>query len=404
MGYLNTLNAAVKRWFAGGMIPIRGAKATEGGDGVTIDPLTGGVNMALQSAAVWACCRLLSCAIASLPSHVFEETDDGKQKARSHPLYRYLTRRPNPEMTWFQYLQTTVVHLLLWGNAFTWVDRLGDEVIGLWPLSPERMNVVFGPDGSPLYRYTDALGKPSEYTTSNLMHFRVFSLDGFFGLAPLDYHRLTFDFEQAAALYASGIYKNGGRPSGVLEYPGQLKAEQVNDIRTSWSAMHGVPGRVAILHSGAKYSPVSVPLEQLQFVQAQKFTIEQIARIFGLAPHLIGAGDHPTYASVEQQSLETRAYTIQPIVVSIERTIEAALLEPPYIFRINLNGFERSDIRSRYLAYGIARQWGFKSVNDIRELEDENRIGAQGDIYLSPLNMEPAEVAYTDEPKEEPLK
>ena len=402
MNYLDLIRQAAKRWFAGGMLPLRGVKATEDGKGLMVDPLSGGVNMALQSAAVWACCRLLSCAIAALPSHVFEETDDGKVKARTHPLYRILNRRPNPEMTWFQYLQATVVHLLLWGNAFTWIDYLGDEVIGLWPLAPDRMTVTFAPDGTPVYRYVDMTGRSKEYTTANLMHFRVFSLDGFFGLAPLDYHRMTFDFEQAAGAYASGIYKNGGRPSGVLEYPGGLKKEQVDDIRTSWNAMHGVPGRVAILHSGAKYSAVSVPLEQLQFIQAQKFTVEQIARIFGLAPHLIGAGDHPTYASVEQQSLETRAYTLQPLVVSIERTIESALLEPPYIFRINLNGFERSDIRSRYLAYGQARQWGWASVNDIRELEDINRIGDQGDIYLTPLNMQPAETAYPDEPKQEP--
>lgn len=368
------------------MLPIRGAKATEDGTGVIIDPLSGGVNLALQSAAVWACCRLLSCAISALPAHVFQETAEGKVKAVNHPYYRLLGRQPNPEMTWPQYLQTTILHLLLYGNAFTWIDWLGEEVIAIWPLVPERMAITFAPDGTAVYRYMDASGASHEYFSPDLIHFRIFSLDGFIGLAPLDYHRLTFDFENSASNFAVSLYKSGGRPSGVLSFPGELRQQQVDQIRSSWQSIHNTPGRVGLVWGGATYTPVSVPMQQLEYIASQKFTVEQIARIFGLAPHLIGAGDHPTYASVEQQSLETSQYTMQPIVISLERSIESALLDPPFIFKINLNGFERSDIKSRYAAYAQGRQWGWLSVNDIRELEDVNRVES-GDIYLQPMNM-----------------
>jgi HK97 family phage portal protein len=151
-----------------------------------------------------------------------------------------------------------------------------------------------------------------------------------------------------------------------------------------------------------KYTPVSTPLQQLEYINAQKFSVEQVARIFGVAPHLIGANDQPTYASVEQQSLEFLRYTIQPIVIGIERAIQTALLEAPYIFRFNIAGFERSDIRTRYAAYAIGRQWGFLSVNDIRDLEDLNRIGPPGDVYLQPLNMVPA-TNTADDPEQAPL-
>ena len=117
------------------------------------------------------------------------------------------------------------------------------------------------------------------------------------------------------------------------------------------------------------------------------FSVEQIARIYGVPPHLIGAMDKPTYASVEQQSLEFLQYTIGPLVSALESAIESALLEPPFIYRFNINGFARGDLRARYAAYATGRQWGWLNVNDIRELEDMNRIGPQGDIFLQPLNM-----------------
>jgi HK97 family phage portal protein len=185
----------------------------------------------------------------------------------------------------------------------------------------------------------------------------------------------------------------GGRPPGVLEYPNTLTAQQYADIRNSWQSVHGGPqnaGQIAILAGGTKYQAIGIPPDQLQFIEQQKFSVEQIARIYGVPPHLIGAMDKPTYASVEQQGLEYLQYTLTPIVASIEKSIGSMLLETPFFYKLNIASFERSSIASRYAAYAVARQWGWMSVNDIRELEDVNRIGPEGDIYLQPLNMIPA--------------
>lgn len=358
--------------------------------------LSGGydaASMALSSAAVWACCRLISQSVATCPPHIFEETDQGKIKASKHSYYRMLTRQPNALMTYLNWMQTTVLHLLLWGNAFTVPGSVDGEVVELWPLDPARLRITINPDGTFYYTYSPMHGQRIEYQPLELLHFRVFSLDGIIGLSPLDYHRLTFNFEAAAQLYATTLYNNGGRPSGVLEYPGTLRKEQIDAIRESWATIHGGPdaaGRVAVLDAGTKYNPISIPLEQLQYISSQKFSVEQIARIFGVPPHLVGAQDKTPYASVEQQSLEFAEYTLQPIVTAIEQVIETVLLEPPFIFRLNLSGFARADLATRYRAYAVGRQWGWFSVNDIRELEDLNRIGPDGDIYLQPLNMTPA--------------
>jgi len=376
-----------------------GLGSSSGGGGITpINTLPGvmgqnvAVNSALRSAAVWACCRLIANSIATLPTNLFKETDQGKVKATGHPLYGILTGSPNPMMTGPQWIQSLLMNLLLWGNAFTWIDRISDEVLGLWPLNPSRMQVVLQYDGTLAYYYSDLRGRFHIYQASDIIHFRLFTLDGYLGLPVIDYHRMTLDFENVTNAYAYSLYENGGQPGGVLEYPGILKEPQVNRIRDSWKKTHSGPwnaGNVAILEEGMKYTPLSVPLAQLNYIEEKKFGVEQIARIFGVPPHLIGAMDKPTYASVEQQSIEFVRYTINPYVVSLERSIRSALLEDPYSYRFNLNGFERSDIKTRYQAYATARQWGWMSANDVRELEDQNRIDG-GDVYLTPLNMVPA--------------
>jgi HK97 family phage portal protein len=350
--------------------------------------------LALRTAAVWACVNLLSKAIAALPAQILKDGPSGKIPAVNHPLYSMLTRSPNAMMTLQQWLQPTLLHLLLWGNAFTWIDRVADEIVGLWPLLPTRMRIVYTSGQTVEYSYWDWRGQAHYYEPGvDMIPLRLFSMDGYIGLSVLQYQAISFETNDMASMYANSLYRNGGRPTGVLEYPNTLVEAQINKIRASWASIHGGPdnaGKVAVLDGGVKYANIAMPPEALQFIETQKFSVEQIARIFGIPPHLIGAMDKPTYASVEQQSIEFSRYTLQPYVRAIETSINAALLEPPYEYRLNLDAFERTDIRSRYGAYATGRQWGWLSVNDIRRKEDDISIGAEGDIYLQPLNMVPA--------------
>jgi HK97 family phage portal protein len=346
-------------------------------------------NAAMSIAAVWACCRLISTSIASLPTDLFQITPEGKEKALKHPLYRVLTQSPNPMLPMEQWLQPTLLGMLLYGNGYTWVDRIDGEVVGLWPLNPARVSMVLNLDGSFSYYYADLRGRFCVFTDQDIIHFRLFTMDGFFGLPVLIYQQTTLGLASLSTMYATSLYQNGGQPGGVLEYPGVLKKDQVDRIRDSWNALHSGPqnaGRVAILEEGMKYTPIGIPPEQLQFIQEQKFSVEQIARIFGVPPHMIGAMDKPTYASVEQQSLEFVRYTLYPYVRCLERGVDKALLDPQYSWRFNLDAFERGDIATRYNSYAIGRQWGWLSANDIRTKEDLNTFGG-GDDYLTPLNM-----------------
>lgn len=397
---INQIRHRIGRWISGGRIDsqIGGGDIVRSGDGSAVWPLTGigGVDFALQSGAVWACCRVISEPIGALPTHIFEKTAEGKVRAVNHPYYNILTLQPNPTMTMSQMIQATVLNLLVYGNAFWYPSKVGDSVFGLYPLDPARMEIDSSADGIYGYRYFDKQGRTREYATADLLHFRMFSLDGVIGLSPLDYHRLTLEFEAASKAYASTLMMNGGRPSGVLEFPNQLKKEQHEKIRESWKAIHsGIrgAGEVAILDWGAKYTPIGMQLSQLEYTAQQRATVEQIARIYGVPLHLVNAADKPTYASVEQQSLEFVQYRIQPIVTSMEQTIRTGLLTGNYIYKFQIAAFQRSDIKTRYAAYSQGRQWGWLSVNDIRELEDLNQIGPGGDVYLQPLNMAAAGTA-----------
>jgi HK97 family phage portal protein len=386
-----------------GLKGIQGTPLNTGGGGPTFSSSAGPIttmagtmygnpaaNAALASAAVWGCCRLISTSLASLPTDLIRITDAGKEKAATDSLYPLLTQSPNPMMTMQQWLQPTLLGLMLYGNSFTWVDRLNGEVVGLWPLNSARVTMVINGDGTISYYYYDSIGRQTIFTDSEIIHFRMFTLDGYFGLPVLVYHQMTFGLATASTTYATALYNNGGQPGGVLEYPGQLKQAQHDRIRASWTDIHSGPGnagRVAILEEGMKYTPIGIPPEQLQYIEEQKFSVEQIARIFGVPPHLIGAMDKPTYASVEQQSIEFVRYTLYPYVRCLEQGVDKTLVpEPNVTWRFNLNAFERGDVKTRYDSYAVGRQWGWLSANDILTSEDMNTFEG-GDTRLTPLNM-----------------
>ena len=363
--------------------------------------VAGAANNALASAAVWACCRLISTSLASLPTDLFKLTATGKEKATTHPLYTLLTASPNPTMPMQQWLQPTLLGLLLYGNSYTWVDRINGEVVGIWPLNSARVNMVLNLDGTFSYYYYDMKGKFNVFSEDDIIHFRMFTFDGYFGLPVLVYHQMTLGLANASTMFATSLYANGGQPGGVLEYPGQLKKEQVDRIRSSWTDMHAGPtnaNKVAVLEEGMKYTAIGIPPDQLQYIETQKFSVEQIARIFGVPPHLIGAMDKPTYASVEQQSIEFVRYTLLPYVRCLEQSVDKALVpEPEVSWRFNLNAFERGDVKTRYDCYAIGRNWGWLSANDVCTSEDMNTFEG-GDAHLTPLNMVPVEPGQQPQP------
>ena len=360
---------------------------------------------AMQMTAVYSCVRILAEAIAGLPLHLYTYKEDGgKEKAIGHPLYLLLHDEPNPEMSSFVFRETLMTHLLLWGNAYAQIIRNGKgEVVALYPLMPNRMTVDRDSSGQLFYSYqmnnSDA---PTMKTgtvilkPSDVLHIPGLGFDGLVGYSPIAMAKNAIGLAIATEEYGAKFFANGATPGGLLEYPGTVK--DPDRVRESWNkGFSGSQnaGKVAILEEGMKYTPISIAPEQAQFLETRKFQINEIARIFRVPPHMVGDLEKSSFSNIAQQSLEFVKYTLDPWVVRWEQSLSRALFTPEekkqYFFKFNVEGLLRGDYQSRMNGYATARQNGWMSANDIRELENLDRIPAEegGDLYLINGNMLP---------------
>ena len=360
---------------------------------------------AMQMTAVYSCVRILSEAVAGLPLHLYKYTDSGgKAMALDHPLYHLLHDEPNPEMSSFVFRETLMTHLLLWGNAYAQIIRNGkNEIVALYPLMPNKMSVDRDETGRLYYTYyrgSDEAIKDKEFSVtlqpSDVLHIPGLGFDGLVGYSPIAMAKNAIGMAIACEEYGAKFFANGAAPGGVLEHPGTIKDPQ--RVRESWQSTFGGSGnanKIAVLEEGMKYTPIGISPEQAQFLETRKFQINEIARIFRVPPHMVGDLEKSSFSNIEQQSLEFVKYTLDPWVIRWEQSIQRSLLsrdeKAVYFVKFNLEGLLRGDYQSRMNGYAIGRQNGWMSANDIRELENLDRIPEEegGDLYLINGNMLP---------------
>ena len=358
---------------------------------------------AMQMTAVYSCVRILSEAVASLPLHVYKYNDEGgKEKAVKHPLYFLLHDEPNPEMTSFVFRETLMTHLLLWGNAYAQIIRNGKgEIVALYPLMPNRMIVDRDDKGQLYYQYNTSkddaptmTGSMVNLKSSDVLHIPGLGFDGLVGYSPIAMAKNAIGMAIACEEYGAKFFANGATPGGILEHPGTVKDPK--RVRESWTSAFGGSSnanKVAVLEEGMKYTPISISPEQAQFLETRKFQINEIARIFRVPPHMVGDLEKSSFSNIEQQSLEFVKYTLDPWVARWEQAIVRSLFsadeKTQYFVKFNVDGLLRGDYQSRMNGYAIGRQNGWMSANDIRELENLDRIPEEegGDLYLINGNM-----------------
>lgn len=369
----------------------------------------------MQMTAVYSCVRILAEAVAGLPLHLYKYNESGgKERAAENQLYFLLHDEPNPEMTSFVFRETLMTHLLLWGNAYAQLIRNGKgEVIALYPLMPNRMTVDRDNKGRLYYQYWR--GKDEAKLSrdnivilqpSDVLHIPGLGFDGLVGYSPIAMAKNAVGMAIACEEYGAKFFANGATPGGILEHPGIVKDPA--RVRESWNAVYQGSGnahRIAVLEEGMKYTPIGISPEQAQFLETRKFQINEIARIFRVPPHMVGDLEKSSFSNIEQQSLEFVKYTLEPWLVRWEQAMVRSLLskteKEQYFIKFNVDGLLRGDYESRMNGYAIGRQNGWLSANDIRELEDMNRIPAEqgSDTYLVNGNMLPLDKAgkfYTE--------
>lgn len=354
---------------------------------------------AMQMTAVYACVRVLSEAVAGLPLHVYRYREDGsKEKALKHPLYRLLHDEPNPEMSSFNFRETLMGHLLLYGNAYAQIIRNGrGEVVGLYPLMPAKMTVDRDSGGNLYYLYyrgSDDAPEAGEngqvyLPPDQVLHIPGLGYDGIVGYSPIAMAKNAVGLGIATEEYGAKFFANDASPSGILEHPGVLK--NPDKVRESWNKLfRGSVNshQIAVLEEGLKYQPIGISPDQAQFLETRKFQLNEIARIFRVPPHMVGDLEKSSFSNIEQQSLEFVKYTLEPWLMRWEQAMGRRLFtdseKESYFIRFNVEGLLRGDYESRMNGYAVARQNGWMSANDIRELENLDRIPAElgGDLYL----------------------
>lgn len=351
---------------------------------------------AIQLAAVWACVRLLSESISTLPLKIYERQADGSRKlAQTNQVYQVLCRKPNLEMTPSRFMLMVVASVCLRGNAFVEKLFIGQKLVSLVPLLPQNMVVKRLETGRLEYTYTEN-GKERVIPEKNLMHIRGFGLDGVCGMMPMMAGRDVIGAAMAVEESAAKIFENGLQSSGFLSAEQALDKDQRERLRGYMQAFTGSKnaGKIMVLEGGLKYQNVTMNPEAAQMLESRSFSIEEICRWFRVPPFMVGhTSKQSSWASsLEGMNLQFLTHTLRPLLVNIEQEISRCLLggEEDVFAEFSVEGLLRADSAGRAAYYTSALQNGWMSRNDVRRLENLPPIEG-GDLYTVQLNLTPLE-------------
>jgi HK97 family phage portal protein len=369
----------------------RGSFQTLFGSGMLFDrPSASGMSVtedtSLRLSAVYACVRLISDTISTLPYDQYVRRDG--QRFSYRPKDSWIDR-PSTEMPKTTFWKQVIVSLLLDGNAFVLVTRSGNEIVDLTPLNPKQVRVERR-DGRKVFiiNNTQVVGP------DQVLHLTEMLMPGELrGVSRIMQAKEALGLGLALEEYAAQFFGNGAYAGGVLEFPDKLSPEQRKEIRDTWNSVHQGPRRahrVGMLWGGGKFNPLTVDPSASQLVDQRKFAVEEIARIFRVPPFMLGVSENAAmaFASIEQQQLFFRQHTIQPYVEMLEDHFQMLLENPSTFVKFNMSSIVRADLSSRYSAYNVALLAGFMSVNDVRRLEDLGPV-EDGDQYRVPLQNIP---------------
>ena len=365
---------------------------------------------AMSDTAVWSAVTQLSQSVASLPLHLYKRLDRGKKRMNGDSRYQMMHLKPNPEMTSMDFREAQMGQVLRYGTCYAEKELdVSGNVLALWPLlsTQVRMDRLLGKlvyiVKVPIADNRDpkkVSGSEHILDSSRILKVSGFSNNGLLGYSPVKVGKQSIALSLAIEEYGARFYGNNARPDAVLESPDTIGVDAQERLRKSWEDIHkGLENshRIAILEQGMKLHEFSSDPQKAQALETRKFQIEEVARIFNMPVHMLKNLDRATNNNIEFQGMEFVIYTLRPWLVKFEQGYTTQLLrekeQKKLFFEHLIDGLMRGDTKTRHAAYAVGRQWGYYSANDVLEIENRNSIGEQGDIYLIPMNMIPADKA-----------
>lgn len=352
---------------------------------------TGPVNAdtAQGVAAVYACVQAISETVATLPLHLYKDTGSDRQKARNHPLYRVLHDAPNPEQTTMEFREAMTAAVLLTGNAFARIVRDCDgQVRELWPLS--NVQVLRLDNGKLAYEYSERSGNVVRLLQDECLHLRHrIGTDGVLGLSPVSVARGVIELAQSEQEHGTATFRNGAKLAGVLETTQVLKPEQKIALRESWGNQYGGAansGRTAVLEAGLSYKPISMSLEDAEWIEARKFNVYEVCRLFRVPPVIVGAMESANYSNSVELNRQFVTLTLRRWLAMWEQAINAKCLSDTarnvYFAEHSVEGLLRGDSTARAAFYASGIQAGWMRKSEARELENLPPIEGLDDQQL----------------------
>jgi HK97 family phage portal protein len=353
----------------------------------------------LTISAVWSAVRIISEAMGSMPVQVIERRGDRRDALDNHPAALLLSVSPDEEISGVDFIETAVSHALLWGNGYASIRReLNGAPRALQLLQPHRVKVKRTESGELVYEVRDDYGYTDTVPAADMLHFRGLGYDGLVGYSVVTYARQSFGMSSAMETFGASFFGNGTAPAGVLSTEAKLDQVTIESMRRQWEEVHKgsrKANKTAILGGGLKWTPMTMPMTDAQFLESRRFQILEISRWFRVPPHMLGELERATHTNVEQMAIDFVGNCLLPWVRRFESECNLKLLgrnqRAFQRVRFNMSGLLRGDLKSRYEAYAIGRQNGWLSANDVRRLEDMNPIPG-GDDYHVQTNLAPMEL------------
>lgn len=356
------------------------------------------IDSALQLSTVWACVRLISETIATLPLVLYKRLPDGsREPAKDHPLYNILRQQPNYDMTAVQMVEAIAASMLLWGNAYSEKRKQGKEIVSINLLLPSKMKTTLNDDGSIKYTYTRKQGQEI-INEKDILHIPAFSLDGRMGLSPIAYGANVMGSAMSADDAAGATFKNGLMRTVAFKIDRVLPKEQREEFRDLVEANLLGPlnvGRPAIMEGGIDAKELGINPNDAQMLETRGFSVEEICRFYRVPPWMVGHTQSSTSwgTGMEQQMLGFLTFTLRPWLARIEQAIRKSLLEPEerdtYYAEFGIEGLLRADSASRAAFYSTMTQNGIYTRDDCREKENLPRMGGNAAVLTVQTNLTP---------------
>lgn len=355
---------------------------------------------AMQHSVVYACVKVLSESISSLPLVLYKEEENGNRtKAKDHELYYLLNTQPNDEVTTMQWRETMISNICLNGNHFTQIIKNGaGKIMQLWGLDTSRITAKrLQSTGEIVFIYNYSFDskqrevKEVAFKFDEILNIAGLSFDGICGISPIGYERESISLSIAMEQFGSKFFGNSASPSGIFSIQGELSdgafQRMKQDFETSYAGMknHNKP---MILEGGAVFSPITMTNTDSQFLEGRRYQKEDIAMLYRVPLHMLNDLAKASYNSIEQLSLSFVTYTLSPWLVRIEQCMNRDLLtesekKAGYYIKHNLSALLRGDSKTRFENYDKAIKSGIYTINDVLDKEDMNKIDSDvGDMRV----------------------